>query len=74
MTPSKFKVWSDQDKEGDAAIEEHSEKKGYEFIAFDGRKDKVVEKNSKKSLVENITIVDAVTGNYMDHQQPPNGN
>ena len=71
--PSQFKIWSQIDKEGKAANEEHSKKIGFKHIAFDGRRDKVAEKNCKFSIQENITVVDAVNGDYIDHLQPVNG-
>ena len=71
--PSQFKIWSQIDKEGKEATEEHSKKISFKHIALDGWRDKVAEKNCKFSIQENITVVDAVNGDYIDHLQPVNG-
>ena len=52
---------------------DHEGKKGYKNVGFDGKHDFVATKNSKKSIVDNITLIDVSTGGYITHLQPPNG-
>ena len=55
---------------GKDMADEHAEVKDLKSISFDGKKNQNIDKNSKKVLQENITVISEPQGTYLHHFTP----
>merc|ERR1712050_96363 len=70
---SRGKIHYQIKKLGRDTLVEHSKTKGFRAIGFDSRIDTVAMNNCKVSKQSNCSVIDATTGEYIDHFIPSNG-
>lgn len=70
---SRGKIHYQIKKLGRDTLVEHSKNKGFKAIGFDSRIDSVAMKYNKVSRQSNCSVIDATTGEYIDHFSSSNG-